>query len=68
MNDIKIGDIITVVDGQDRSYVGEELEVIAIQMPFIKTLRRGDVITLNTNELSVMKLDKEFILAGKELK
>ena len=50
---------------RDRSYVGDELKVIAIDLPFVKVVRKGSDydIVLNLNELSVKKLSDEFVNA-----
>ena len=69
--------INTVLGGQrivkDRSYIGEEMKVIAVALPFVKVLKKdkyngGKVTeeTLNLNELKLMELPDSFINPNPE--
>lgn len=62
---IKVGDFITVLgwNSQDRSFVGEPLKVLAIQLPFVAVLDlRSDYrISLNTREAKLVSISKEFV-------
>ena len=65
--DLKIGQTITVLKWlpyQDFSYVGDELKVVAIQLPLVKVERNGNstrLLTLDTRKVELMELNEAFI-------
>ena len=72
--EIKVGDVITVekwTSHMDNSWVGDLLEVIAIDKPFyaVKYVRNEDSclginsFVLNTGQCVLKKLSKEFVSA-----
>lgn len=71
IGEIEKGMKVTILEwtnSGDRSWVGDELHVLAVQPPFVKVrihkdcfgLRDGDPLTLNTNEVVLMELNEEF--------
>lgn len=66
--DIRKGQTITVLrwkKREDRTYIGSEMKVMAVQLPFVKVqhdswVQSGNVVTLDTREIDVAELSEEF--------
>lgn len=66
---ISVGDIVTVKRWKsffDRSYVGDLLEVLSVDSPFLCVKRVGRSVVdrpliLSTDEVEIKKLSKEFV-------
>ena len=64
---IVVGQSLTVLDwipkGSDNSWVGDELKVVAVQLPFVKVKDRGifGTITLDTRRVNFMLLNDKFV-------
>lgn len=69
MKDLKKGDFITVVkwvSHLDNSYRGDCLEVMAVDLPFIRAFRHGgfmrnNTITLNLDQVEIKELSADFV-------
>jgi len=48
---------------KDKSYIGDQLEIIGISLPFIRVKRgkSNENITLDTRDLTLMELSEDFI-------
>jgi hypothetical protein len=60
------GDVVTVLDwlkSDDRSYVGQPLEVVAVDPPFIAVRCDGNIRPLDMRRVRVMRLSKEYVAA-----
>ena len=73
--DIEVGDNIIVLEWEERisgltgkpykdqSYVGNELKVLAVELPFVKVQTRFLITTLDTRKATLMKLSDNFVNA-----
>ena len=69
--DLKVGDMFTVTEwpfSVDRSFIGDVMEVVVIDYPFVRVFRHTGNIkgfskkrTLDLNAVNIKKLSQEFI-------
>jgi hypothetical protein len=60
------GDTITVLEwlrSDDRSYVGQPLDVVAVDPPFLAVRHEGRIRPLDMRHVRVMRLSKDYVKA-----